>query len=70
MLGDFNTDLALWQNSREAHRANRTTLEVGKHGGVFTRGGTSERIAQFADFTTAINILTAAGYKRDGNIFK
>lgn len=70
MLGNFNTDLPLWQSSLKAHRASRTTLEVGKFGSVFTRGGKAERIAQFDDEATAVKTLLEAGYKQDGRIFK
>lgn len=72
MIGNnnFNTDVALWQSSRDAHRATRTIFEVSKYGSVWKRGGAPERVAQFDDYIDAVHVLLEAGYKQNGNTFR
>ena len=70
MLGNFNTDVTLWENARKAHRDARATFEVGRYGSVWKRGGRPERVAQFESQEAAISCLTLAGYTRTGNTFK
>lgn len=70
MIGDFNCDQTLWENSREAHKQTRSSFEVSESGGVWKRGLKIERVAQFETKDDAITTLTAAGYKQDGNTFR
>ncbi len=70
MTGDFNCDQTLWEATRRAHAAARSTFEVSRHGSVWKRGGTIERVAQFESEEKAMQILQAAGYKQTGNTFR
>lgn len=60
---NFNCDVPLWENSRAAHKASRTTFEIGKHGAVWNKR-TMERVAQFESAAEAERVLAEAGYTK------